>query len=76
MGSQSMTGFLLTNERHIFGTYLPQLITMVATGKLKVQIDLGSKSEGGPFKGVEDVVRAVEYLHSGRNQGKVVVQIN
>lgn len=76
MGSQSMTGFLLTNERHHFQTYLPQLITMVATGKLVVKIDLGNGTADGPFKGIKDVVRAVEHLHSGRNQGKVIVQIN
>lgn len=64
------------NERHHFKEYLPKLITMVATGKLKVLIDSGSNTKEGPFKGVKDVVRAVEHLHSGRNQGKVVVQIN
>lgn len=76
MGSQSMTGFLLTNERDHFKTYLPQLIAMVAAGKLTVKIDLGNDTEGGPFRGVNDVARAVAHLHSGRNQGKVIVQIN
>ena len=50
MGSQSMTGFLLTNERDHFKTYLPQLITMVATGKMQVKIDRGNGTQGGPFK--------------------------
>lgn len=49
---------------------------MVAAGKLTVKIDLGNETAGGPFKGIKDVVRAVEHLHSGRNQGKVIVQIN
>ncbi len=49
-------------------TELPKMIEMVATGKLRIQIDPTE------FRGVDAVVDAVEFLHSGKNAGKVVVR--
>lgn len=47
-----------------------KLIDLYQAGKLKVQVDPTL------FQGVEQVVNAVEYLHSGKSAGKVVVKFN
>ncbi len=47
-----------------------KLIDLYQAGKLKVQVDPTL------FQGVEQVVDAVEYLHSGKSAGKVVVKFN
>ena len=75
MKSQSMTGFFLTNESHHFAEYFKKQIELIMTGKMKIRLDMGQDSPGGKFTGVADVPRAVEYLHTGKNTGKVVVTI-
>jgi len=45
-----------------------KLNTLVSSGKLKVEIDI-------KFGGLEQVADAVEYLYSGKNKGKVVVDM-
>ncbi len=47
---------------------MAKLIELYQSGKLKVEVD--SKS----FQGVEQVADAVEYLHTGKSAGKVVVK--
>ncbi|MBI1281945.1 MAG: zinc-binding dehydrogenase [Anaerolineaceae bacterium] len=49
---------------------MAKLVDLYKSGKLKVEVD--SK----PFYGVEQVADAVEYLHSGKSAGKVVVKFS
>ena len=76
MGSKSLNGFMLTSYTSDYREYLPKLIGMIAQNKLKAKVDLGETSPGGKFFGVDQIVRAEEWLHSGKNQEKVVVQVN
>jgi NADPH-dependent curcumin reductase CurA len=46
------------------------LETLIAAGKLVAAVD------PQPFRGLEQVADAVEYLHRGRNRGKVMVQLD
>lgn len=73
--SLTFVGFLLSEWRHKFPEYLPKLISGIKEGKLNVKVDLGEGTESGKFIGVEDCIRAVEHLHSGKNIGKVVTQM-
>jgi len=74
--SASLRGFFLLHFAGDFHHYIKQLIGLVDTGKMKSFVDLGKNAAGGkPFKGVKDVVRAVEYLYSQKSIGKVVVEI-
>ena len=77
MSSQSMTGFniLLPNYAELFPSYRAQLMAAFASGEIRVKVDQGEKSAGGVFDGISDSIRAVEHLHSGTNEGKVVVKI-
>lgn len=75
MGAKTLVGFILTVYKDLFKEYLPQLIEQVSTNKLKVVLDFGQNTTEGKFEGIDSVVGGVEYLHSGRNTGKVVIKI-
>jgi NADPH-dependent curcumin reductase CurA len=73
--SLTIAGFLVMSETEKFPEYLTRLITDIVVGKLTVKYDTGVKTEGGEFKGLQDAVRGVEHLHSGKNEGKVIVPL-
>ncbi|KAM7251148.1 hypothetical protein ACFE04_023031 [Oxalis oulophora] len=68
--SQTVAGFFLVQYGHLWQEHLDKLFELFATGKLKVSIDPKQ------FLGVDAVADAVEYLHSGKSVGKVVVCID
>jgi hypothetical protein len=76
MRSQTLVGFLLTNERGRYKEYIEKLIRAVHSGELQVKLDNGETVPEGPFKGIDSVIRGVDYLLSGKNEGKVVIDLN
>ncbi|KAJ6716641.1 hypothetical protein OIU74_009222 [Salix koriyanagi] len=68
--SQTVAGFFLLQHTHLWAQHLDRLYNMFASGKLKVELDQKR------FDGVHSVADAVEYLHSGKSVGKVVVCID
>ncbi|KAJ9159604.1 hypothetical protein P3X46_025101 [Hevea brasiliensis] len=68
--SQTVAGFFLIQYGHLWQQHLDRLFDLFSTGKLKVSIDPKR------FVGVHAVADAVEYLHSGKSVGKVVVCID
>ncbi|PWA97987.1 ARP protein (REF) [Artemisia annua] len=68
--SQTVAGFFLVQYAHLWQQHLDNLVHLFSVGKLKVAIDPKS------FVGVQSVADAVEYLHSGKSVGKVVVCID
>ncbi|XP_066399552.1 uncharacterized protein [Miscanthus floridulus] len=68
--SQTVAGFFLIQYAHLWKDHLEKLFNLYASGKLKVFVDPKK------FVGVTSVADAVEYLHSGRSVGKVVVCID
>jgi len=75
MKSQSLNGFGVFHYFNEYPNYLPRLIQMISDGSLKARVDQGEQSPGGKFIGIDQVFRAEEWLHSGKNLGKVVVQL-
>ncbi|RWS28553.1 quinone oxidoreductase-like protein [Leptotrombidium deliense] len=75
LGSKQIIGFMVLHFGDKFGEYMKQMIAKYKSGELKVKVDNGAGSPKGPFKGLADISRAVNYLHSGKSCGKVVVQI-
>lgn len=65
--SQTVAGFFLIQYAHLWKQHLDKLINLVSEGKLKVALDPRK------FIGVGSVADAVEYLHSGKSIGKVIV---
>lgn len=72
----ALTGFTFFAHQDKFAEYLPVLIKAIAEGSIKVAVDPGDATQDGPFKGIKDVRRAVAHLFSGKNKGKVVVQLH
>ncbi|XP_065888639.1 prostaglandin reductase-3-like [Dysidea avara] len=72
--SASIRGFFLPHYARQYPSHLAKMVAMVNDGKLKCVVDNGNT--GGPFVGLESVSDAVDYLYSGKNCGKVFVQLN
>ncbi|GLU09294.1 hypothetical protein SLE2022_261600 [Rubroshorea leprosula] len=68
--SQTVGGFFLIQYSHLWKEYLDRLFHLYSLGKLKVKIDPKR------FLGLNAIADAVEYLHSGKSAGKVVVCID
>ncbi len=67
--SASIRGFLFSDFPEQIPAHLQKLIGLLTEGKLQVSID--SKK----FKGVDAIVDAIDYLYSGKNSGRVVVEL-
>ncbi|KAK8785339.1 prostaglandin reductase 3-like isoform X2 [Amblyomma americanum] len=72
--SSTLAGFLLPQYADLYPEYISKLYMMMQDGRLVPRVDLGQNTEGGELKGVEGCIRGVEYLHTGRSIGKVVVK--
>ncbi|XP_050260145.1 uncharacterized protein LOC126705295 [Quercus robur] len=68
--SQTVAGFFLVQYSHLWQEHLDRLFNLFSMGKLKVAVDPKR------FLGLHAVADAVEYLHSGKSVGKVVVCID
>ncbi|XP_052192327.1 uncharacterized protein LOC127801350 isoform X2 [Diospyros lotus] len=68
--SQTVAGFFLVQYPHLWQHHLDRLFNLYSLGKLKVFVDPKA------FLGLHSVADAVEYLHSGKSVGKVVVCID
>ncbi|KAL4196913.1 hypothetical protein AMTRI_Chr04g185470 [Amborella trichopoda] len=68
--SQTIAGFFLVQYAHLWQEHLDRLYDLFSAGKLKVVVDPKQ------FVGLNSVADAVEYLHSGKSLGKVVVCID
>ncbi|KZV37445.1 zinc-binding alcohol dehydrogenase domain-containing protein 2 [Dorcoceras hygrometricum] len=65
--SQTVAGFFLVQYAHLWQHHLDKLVDLYSSKKLKVAVD------PKPFFGIHSVADAVDYLHSGKSVGKVVV---
>ena len=74
--SASVRGFFMPSFMADYPSHYGKLMQLYADGKLKCSVDLGQNCSKGPFKGVESVYDAVNYLYSGQSSGKVVVELN
>ncbi len=66
--SASLRGMFLLHFMKQVPDHMAKLVELYQAGKLLVSVD------PTPFNGVEQVVDAVEYLHSGKSSGKVIVR--
>lgn len=65
--SATLRGMFLLHFIKQVPEQMAELVKLYTAGKLQAAVD------GRTFRGVEQVADAVEYLHSGRSSGKVVV---
>ncbi|KAM7297101.1 prostaglandin reductase 3 [Ixodes scapularis] len=74
--SASVSGFFMSHYYHMYPEYMARLNNMLQVGKIVPKVDFGINDDGGELKGLEGCIRGVEYLHSGKSIGKVVVKID
>ncbi|XP_062587492.1 uncharacterized protein LOC134249152 [Saccostrea cucullata] len=74
--SASIRGFFLEHFMSDIPSYISKMIKLQQEGKLQSFVDLGENTEKGPFKGLESVADAVEYLYTQKSIGKIIVSLN
>ncbi len=65
--SRTARGFILLHYPDMMAEHTPRLLGQILEGDLVANID------DTEFKGIDAVQSAVEHLHSGKNNGKVIV---
>ncbi|KAM5157556.1 prostaglandin reductase 3 [Mantella aurantiaca] len=73
--SASIHGFFLTHYLSEYKEAIMSLVKLHRSGKLVCEVDNGELSPEGKFTGLESVFRAVDYLYTGKNIGKIVVEL-
>jgi len=68
--SASIRGFFINHYTKYSPEALAELASLYQAGKLKLYVD------PIPFKGLERVADAIDYLYQGKNIGKVVVDVS
>lgn len=74
--SASVRAFFLEHYKADMSSHFARLVDLYMTGKLQCSVDEGRNHSEGPFRGLESVFKAVDYLYSGKSSGKVVVELN
>lgn len=74
--SASVRGFFLMDYLADVPSHFAKLVKLYSAGKLGCGVDLGQKCAKGPFKGLESVFDAIDFLYTGESSGKVVVDFN
>ncbi|KAI8913074.1 hypothetical protein DFJ77DRAFT_511582 [Powellomyces hirtus] len=65
--SATVTGFFLPHYTREYPGALKDMMAQVAAGQLHPLLEMAD------FEGIADIPKAIQYLHEGRNIGKVVV---
>jgi NADPH-dependent curcumin reductase CurA len=73
--SSSVRGFYLPHFTSDYVSHAQKLTQLYLSGKLKCVVDFGRTAPAGPFKGIDSICDAVEYLYTGKSEGKVVVDM-
>ncbi|XP_052799600.1 prostaglandin reductase-3-like [Mya arenaria] len=73
--SASVRGFFLFHYVSDWGPYVMKQVQYFNEGRMQSIVDKGERTPGGPFKGLEKVADAVEYLYSKKSIGKIVVEL-
>ena len=74
--SASLQGFFLNHHLRDVPSHIAKMVELYSTGKLQAKVDLGEGYSKGPFRGLESIFDAVDYLYTGQSKGKVVVELN
>ena len=75
LSSSSIRGFFIFHYADDFQEYLTRLLAGVEDGSIRSVVDNGIRSPVGPFKGIQSIPDAVEYMYSRKSQGKVMVEL-
>lgn len=74
--SLTVTPFGILSYSSQYSKFIKQLVELYEAGKIKPYTDFGERAPNGPFSnGIRDVAKGVNWLHSGKSMGKVMVQV-
>ncbi|XP_075069320.1 prostaglandin reductase 3 [Mixophyes fleayi] len=73
--SASVHGFFLNHYLSEYKEAIMALVKLYQSGKLVCEVDNGELSPEGKFTGLESVFHAVDYMYTGKNIGKIVVEL-
>ncbi|KAG8442267.1 hypothetical protein GDO86_011171 [Hymenochirus boettgeri] len=73
--SASIHGFFLNHYLSEYQNAIMSLLKLYLKGELVCEVDYGDLSPEGRFIGLESVFRAVDYMYTGKNIGKIVVEL-
>lgn len=73
--SASLQGFFLNHYFSKYQAAMEQLLALYARGDLVCEVDLGHLTPEGRFSGLESIFRAVDYMYTRKNIGKLVVEL-
>ncbi|XP_067948542.1 prostaglandin reductase-3-like [Watersipora subatra] len=71
----SVRGFFLPGHVEHIQLTAQKLIKLYVTKQLKSHVDNGVHSDKGPFKGLESISDAVDYLYTKKSVGKIIVEL-
>ncbi|RUS76528.1 hypothetical protein EGW08_015721 [Elysia chlorotica] len=75
MKSADLLTLFMPNFKEDIPAYFKKLTDLMESGKLKIAIDKGEKAVNGPFRGIEKVFDAMDYLFSRKSIGKICVEL-
>lgn len=75
MKSASVHGFFLMHFAHKYRESMMRLMQLYGSGQLTISMDNGKNSPTGKFQSLESVYDAIDYMYSGRNEGKIYVDL-
>ncbi|OCT76566.1 zinc binding alcohol dehydrogenase domain containing 2 L homeolog isoform X1 [Xenopus laevis] len=73
--SASIHGFFLNHYLSEYKEAIVSLFKLYQNGELVCEVDYGDQSPEGRFTGLESIFRAVDYMYTGKNIGKIVVEL-
>ncbi|XP_021070204.1 prostaglandin reductase 3 [Mus pahari] len=73
--SASLRGFFLNHYFSKYQAAMERLLDLYTRGDLVCEVDLGHLAPNGRFIGLESVFQAVDYMYTGKNIGKLVVEL-
>ncbi|OCT74556.1 hypothetical protein XELAEV_18033539mg [Xenopus laevis] len=73
--SASIHGFFLNHYLSEYKEAIMSLLKLYQKGELVCEVDYGDQSPEGRFTGLESIFRAVDYMYTGKNIGKIVVEL-
>lgn len=73
--SARLQGFFLNHYLSKYQAAMEHLLELHSRGELVCEVDLGHLAPEGRFIGLDSIFRAVDYMYTGKNVGKLVVEI-
>lgn len=67
--SRTVSGFFMPAYSNLFPAHMKEMVRALREGKLVVKVD-----DAGLY-GLDQIASGVEYMHQGKNMGKVVIPL-